>query len=115
MCARGGGPRGGGLTTGAPRLLRGAAAGLSTALLAVVAHAAAGGALPDWPVVAGPILALGTLATGLARVRLRPATLLALLVLGQLAVHTVLSLGSGHAPTAAGTPRPWPSHTSRPR
>ena len=85
------------LTAGAPRLARGATAGLSTGLLAVIAHGTAGGALPDWPVTAGPVVAIALLATGLARVRLRPSVLLALLALGQLAVHVVLSLAAGHA------------------
>ncbi|MCR3718671.1 MULTISPECIES: hypothetical protein [Prauserella salsuginis group] len=85
-----------GLTTGMGRLLRGAAAGTATGLLAVFAHASAGGALPGWPAVAGPVLAIGTIASGLARVRLRPTALLAVLGLGQLAVHAVLTLGAGH-------------------
>lgn len=88
-----------GLTTGAGRLLRGTATGTATGLLAVFAHASAGGALPEWPAVAGPVLAISTVATGLARVRLRPTALLTLLALGQLAVHAVLTLGAAHGHT----------------
>jgi hypothetical protein len=87
----------------APRL-RGTAAGLLTATLAVAAHAVGSGAPPSGPVVA--LLAVlaatvGALAATISRAA-DARVLLGLLVAGQLCGHVMLSaVGHSHAATAA--------------
>jgi hypothetical protein len=84
--------------------LRGTAAGLLTAALAVAAHAAGGGAPPTGPVVAQlAVLAatVGALAATIARAA-DARVLLGLLAAGQLCGHIVLSaVGHSHASTTA--------------
>lgn len=85
-------------------LLRGAAAGLFTAMLSVAGHTAAGGAAPAGPaVVVLAILAVtvGALAATLVRAD-DVRVLLALLTAGQLAGHLVLE-STGHHQTGVPT------------
>src|SRR6202000_51444 len=76
---------------GAPRMWRGVALAITSAMLAVAAHAAAGGGLPDPGLTA--LLTIGVAAVGVALAdrRRSAGAIIAVLGAAQLATHTVLS------------------------
>lgn len=78
---------------GAPRWCRGAALAVTSATLAVTAHAVAGGGLPNAGLTV--LLTVGVAAVGVALADRRRSTGAILAVLGgaQLATHVLLSLG----------------------
>src|ERR1700743_1845148 len=78
-------------TRGAPRVWRGVALAVTSAMLAVAAHAAAGGGLPDPGVTA--LLTIGVAAVGVALADRRRSIGAVIAVLGaaQLATHVLLS------------------------
>jgi hypothetical protein len=93
--------------TGTAARLRGAAAGLLTAALAVAAHGGAGGGVPTGTAVVLLAVLAATIG-GLAATGARTAdvrVLLALLAAGQLVGHVMLSV-DGHSHGAPASPAP---------
>lgn len=94
------------------------AANLSTVILAlaVAGHVLGGGAWPSWGALLAVIVLAGALSAVLTNRRLTPVRLLAALSVGQLSVHEILSLTTGHgsvghdhAAMAAGASEGMPS------
>jgi hypothetical protein len=92
-------------TRGALRVLRGCALAVTSATLAVAAHALSGGELPDPALTA--LLTVGVAAAGIALAdrRRSPGAILALLGAAQLATHVMLSFAGMQM---AGTSVPVP-------
>jgi hypothetical protein len=85
-------------TCGAGRLLRGGAVGLLTGALAIAAHVEADGAVPDLGLAVLPVVLLCAVASALAARERGPLQILALVGVGQLAVHTFLTTPAVHHP-----------------
>ncbi|HVV17997.1 MAG TPA: hypothetical protein VHF06_01085 [Pseudonocardiaceae bacterium] len=86
-------------TRGALRVLRGSVLAVTSAALAVVAHAVSGGMAPDTGLTA--LLTVGVAAVGVALADRRRSTgaILTVLAGAQLAMHVLLSVGSMGMPT----------------
>jgi hypothetical protein len=85
-------------TRGAGRLLGGGAAELLTSALAIAAHVEADGAVPDLGLAVLPVVLLCAVASALAARERGPLQILALVGVGQLAVHTFLTTPAVHHP-----------------
>ncbi len=78
-------------TRGAPRMWRAVALAVTSATLAVAAHAIAGGGLPDIGVTALPTIGVAALGVTLADRRRSIGAIIAVLSAAQLATHMLLS------------------------